>query len=603
MGEGLKPGALAGRRDEALTKVDWWLTATFPGAVRLGRLAASAYRKRGFSDGWRVPLAFETGERRVDLLTGDGFPFEPPGVALVDRPPYLSWPHVEADGVLCLLTNQDNVRIGKPVDTVKRLLADAVTLVETSERGDNQEDFRAEFLSYWPSDADAPRVYSLMPLPERSGSAFVHRLEGLYVVADDRDALVRWLDHAFPISPGKPRQIDPVLLIRTEQPLAPADYPKASRDVMGHVGDAGLSRELAQLAAEQRQRIVVIYASATAHGPVYAAVVLRPRAASRFRPGPGVEHGFRPGRTPAMIKARRFLGAVRPLKTRVERVDASWIHGRDGDPDLPTLRGAKATIVGCGSIGSLVAMALAQAGVGSLDLLDPQALAAANVGRHALGVSEIGRFKSDALKARIQSDYPHILNVRSHHGDWRALAEREPETLAAADLVISTIGDFGPEAALNAWRLAGGGRPDMLFGWTEPHAVAGHAVGLVGGEGCLGCGLSDWGEPLLPVASWPQGPGRRGEPACGVMYQPYGPTELSHVAALVAEAALDMLLKREAKPFHRVWIAREQIMARAGGVWSEPWKAAQGGEPRGACIAEREWARRDDCPFCRTASG
>lgn len=604
MDERLAPGAATGRRDEAVEALDCWF-ATIPGAVRLGRLAAKDYRRRRFSDGWRAPVAFPSGERRLDTLIGDGFPFEVPRIALVDRPPYLTWPHVESDGVLCLPTDQDMTRIGASVEIVQQLLSEAATLVENCERGENLDDFRSEFLSYWRSDADAPRVYSLLSPPERSGVAFVHRLQGLYVVADDQNDLLRWLDHAYPARHANRlqidrRRVDPVLLIRTDAPLAPSEYPTDSADIIRLVAGAGLQAELQRMASEQWQRIVVLFASSTLRGPVFAAAVLKSRATSRFRPPLDVEHGFRPGRTPPPIKARRFLGSVRPFKAAVERVDASWIHGRDGDPDLTTLRAARVVMVGCGSIGSLVAMALAQAGVGALDLLDPQVLAAANVGRHALGVAEINQSKSKALEGLLRSDYPHMLSVRGHHEEWQAFAHREPEIFASADLIISSIGDFGPEAALNDWRRRASGRPDMLFGWTEPYAVAGHAVGLIGEEGCLGCGLNEWGEPSLPVAAWPKGTGRRGEPACGVMFQPYGPTELSHVSALIAEAAIDILLGRETEPFNRVWIAREQIIARAGGVWSEAWKARLGDQPRGACVEEFEWARRDDCPFCAT---
>jgi hypothetical protein len=240
--------------------------------------------------------------------------------------------------------------------------------------------------------------------------------------------------------------------------------------------------------------------------------------------------------------------------------------------------------------------------VGSLDLVDPETLGAANVGRHPLGASEIGKFKAKALAARIQSDYPHILRVEGHCERWEVMAAREPEQFAQADLLISAVGDWAPEAALNAWRHDRGNRPDLLFGWTEPYAVAGHAVGLVGGQGCLACGLSKWGEPILPVAAWPSGTGRRSEPACGVIYQPYGPVEAAHVAALVTEAAIDVLVGRVEAPFHRVWVARESILARAGGVWSDGWKVANAGAPAGGRIVELVWAKRAGCPICATTS-
>ena len=192
----------------------------------------------------------------------------------------------------------------------------------------------------------------------------------------------------------------------------------------------------------------------------------------------------------------------------------------------------------------------------------------------------------------------HALRSEGSLEGWEEVVIRDANLLREADLVISTIGEWAPEAALNAWRCNQHSRPDMLFGWTEPHGVAGHLVALVRGEGCLACGLSDWGEPLLPVAEWPNGTGLRGEPACGVLYQPYGPVEIAHVAALVTEAAVDTLLGRIAKPAHRVWVAREAILQRAGGTWSKAWRATVQGEPKGACIEERLWAPRINCAVC-----
>jgi len=207
------------------------------------------------------------------------------------------------------------------------------------------------------------------------------------------------------------------------------------------------------------------------------------------------------------------------------------------------------------NIGGPIALALAQAGVGTLHLIDPERLRAGNVGRHALGVDQIGSFKAEALARRIKHQYPHIVEATGHPKRWEDIARDKSAVLAEADLVISTIGGWSTEGALNAWQWDRRQRPDFIFGWTEPHAVAGHAVGLIGGDGCLSCGLPSWGEPLQAVAAWPNGPGAKGEPACGVTYQPYGSIQAAHITALISEAAMDVLLQRVSVPFHTTWIA------------------------------------------------
>lgn len=603
MADGLDLGASLTRWDEAFAIVDRWLAISAGGVTRIQGDAPRLYPSRAVKDGWRVPIEFATGTRRIDILVGESFPFEPLRLALVDRPPHLTWPHIESDGYICVLPSGATVSPSDPIAVLKNLLAEAVEWIVTAEAGGNLEDFRAEFLSYWSADPDAPRVRSLLEPHGPSRKIAVHRRTGVYFLAEGGPTLARWLDHAFSEEADKPRQIDPALLVWLDRPMLPSEYPASAADVIGRVRQAGLGDELERFGAEQLQQIVVAFGAPSQNGPAFAAMVLRPLAsalARGARAAAPIERGFRPGRTPPAILAQRFLGSARAGKAEVERIDAGWIHGRDADVDLPTLRAAKVTLIGCGSLGGPVALGLAQAGVGYLDLVDPEVLKAPNVGRHPLGASEIGFSKAHALAARIKADYPHILRAEGHFEGWQALTVRLPDRLATADVLVSTVGDWAPEAALNAWRHDRGNHPDLLFGWTEPHAVAGHGVGLVGGRGCLACGLSDWGEPLLPVAAWPHGTGQRGEPACGVMYQPYGPVEIAHVVALITEAAIDILLRRVNAPFHRVWVARDSVLKRAEGVRSEAWISANSGALEGARLVERPWTNRDDCPICAT---
>lgn len=53
--------------------------------------------------------------------------------------------------------------------------------------------------------------------------------------------------------------------------------------------------------------------------------------------------------------------------------------------------------MGCGSLGSPVAIALAQAGVGRLTLIDYDHLKWANIGRHPLGAASVDDEKAKAV--------------------------------------------------------------------------------------------------------------------------------------------------------------------------------------------------------------
>lgn len=69
------------------------------------------------------------------------------------------------------------------------------------------------------------------------------------------------------------------------------------------------------------------------------------------------------------------------------------------ESDIMLRKGA--VIIGCGSVGSLVAMELARAGVGRFFLMDMDILGYHNICRHQCGIQDVGKFKTTAVKERI----------------------------------------------------------------------------------------------------------------------------------------------------------------------------------------------------------
>lgn len=77
-----------------------------------------------------------------------------------------------------------------------------------------------------------------------------------------------------------------------------------------------------------------------------------------------------------------------------------------------SLRSAHVAIVGLGSLGSGIAVALAKAGVGRFTLFDPDMLAPENVARHVGGVGEIGLPKVEVAARAIWRVNPEALVAR-----------------------------------------------------------------------------------------------------------------------------------------------------------------------------------------------
>ena len=66
----------------------------------------------------------------------------------------------------------------------------------------------------------------------------------------------------------------------------------------------------------------------------------------------------------------------------------------------------RVAVFGCGSVGSLVVLELARAGVGNFLLVDSDVCEYHNICRHQCGVEDVGRFKVDAVRDRILSINP-----------------------------------------------------------------------------------------------------------------------------------------------------------------------------------------------------
>lgn len=561
------------------------------------------YPKKSFRKGWQFEGVIGGMDTTFNLLLPFDFPYAPPSFGLVPPPRILTYPHVEEDGTLCLLFDGAPVDPAQPVEVVRQLLSDAVELLEKSYAGENQEDFRDEFLSYW-SRVDTPSAKHFRSLLDPIGPSRVVRVwhgANSYTFAEDEKALIEWLGNL-----GDKKQFTtyPAGLIWLKRPMLPDQYPKSNAGVLATVrelGDENALRVLRSLTVAAEDGFDLLIGACASTGVCFAGVgVNKPNGSSSpySKQSSPLTKGFRLGHVPKDILATRYLNSAEPVtRHEVDRADHAWIHGRDVDTGQFNLASKHVVIIGCGSIGSLVAKTLATAGVGKMTFIDPQKLGWPNVGRHFLGARYVGIEKAKGMEDELQANYPH-LGFDHRVGTWEVVADSEADILNAADLIISAVGHWSSEGLLNRWQRRGG-RPPVVYGWTEQFASAGHAVAIFEAGACFQCQLTEHGESKLTVTRWP-GPMLRQEPACGIMFQPYGPVELNNSANVVAELAVDVLLGSTMIQTEKIWASRECVVTNNGGTWSKEWLEMAAGNTRGAFTVERDWAQDSACPVCGT---
>ena len=240
----------------------------------------------------------------------------------------------------------------------------------------------------------------------------------------------------------------------------------------------------------------------------------------------------------------RHRQKVKLTRLTGEPIDPHFVYTRNMGTQ-PNLSGKRITLVGCGTIGSHLAKMLAQSGAGygaegRLRLIDQQNLRAGNVGRHLLGVPDVGRPKSAAVRDFLIKQYPD-LDISATDVD----VLKDLHLLDYNDLVIDATGDEGVANAINAYFVERGQRgettPVSIFAWLFGNGAAAQALCVAASsDACYRCLRPVHGEPwrFSPLKS--DFVPREVPAECGEgPFFPYGVAAPVTAAALALQLALD----------------------------------------------------------------
>ena len=92
--------------------------------------------------------------------------------------------------------------------------------------------------------------------------------------------------------------------------------------------------------------------------------------------------------------------------------------------ETDTMSKKRAIILGCGSVGSLVSMELARAGVGHFLLADPDIIEYHNICRHQCGIEDVGDLKINALERKLKNINPNV-----HIEKFEGIVQNLPKTM------------------------------------------------------------------------------------------------------------------------------------------------------------------------------
>ena len=497
------------------------------------------------------------------LLLPVDTPFLSPVVGTWPPISQLKYPHVETQGILCL--HDPEKGFSRDTKALALLFLDlAYQLFELNAA----EEFQNEFVTYW--DVNSKWfTHSITSLCRPIGpSRFVYAtyIHAKLVIADNEDQVVHWIKN-YRLGTQK---IDtfkiPFVWVNT--PLVPSEYPTKIGDLKQMCPNVGID-ELALdfIKSEGSVHFPFLIGAKSDTGSGIVAGTAKLPTLQQLR------RGYRFNIPPKVVALR--LNETKVDHRTLDRADHSWVHGRDQNMQANILSQKKVLVFGAGSLGSGLIDMLAKAGVGTIEIVDPQKMGSENSSRHLLGFNSVGKNKAVEVANAIKNRMPH-LTVEGRAIKAEEFLSREKKRLENFDLIISAIGIWKSESLIdNAMRNIVN-PPTVLYCWGEQHFCAGHALAIHRGNGCLNCLLSDDGQTRIPISDWGEKTTSKTTPLCGGVFQAYGATECASIQTLQAKTAIGLLLKKINESTHQVWYGDENELIENGGRWNPQWEEKYG---------------------------
>ena len=308
-------------------------------------------------------------------------------------------------------------------------------------------------------------------------------------------------------------------------PMTPGDLLPWIFSMVDHLDCAG-RRHLQRLYKERKREFWLVFSAPIPDGETMFAIHWRARSKSPLPSSAAEAEAAGWTATPHSVRS-----LSRP----------SLVPRGGGSMDLTD---KSVLLVGCGSVGSEVALRLTSAGVGRLTMSDPDRLSEENLYRHVLSVSHIGRLKTEALAHEIAQKHPW---AEATH--WNRSLEdlRELDTLRQFDLIVIAIGSPNVERFFAEYCTAEALDVPVITCWLEGYGIGGHAILVMPGtKGCWHCAYVNpqtLARDLVSNLNFlaPHQVVMRNQGGCGTQFLPYSGLAAGYTASIAADLAVRFL--------------------------------------------------------------
>ncbi|GHS92363.1 hypothetical protein AGMMS50276_00060 [Synergistales bacterium] len=182
-------------------------------------------------------------------------------------------------------------------------------------------------------------------------------------------------------------------------------------------------------------------------------------------------------------------GEILPISHKLIDPEQSVYERNSGLFETTALRDKAVTLVGCGSLGSTIAIALSRAGVGAIHLFDNDKLSPSNVARHQGDLRDLGRSKTAVTRDRIKYINPALCVTVNDYDIVREVEGTSAfeDRAAESDLLICTTDTDDSRSLVN--RLAVNMKRKCLQVGLHERAASGivHLYDPEGEGACFAC--------------------------------------------------------------------------------------------------------------------
>ena len=520
---------------------------------------------------YRLPEDFLGVCRTLRIAFREGFPAVPLDFAITPSA-WLHWPHV-MKASLCLFSDGRQPSAASPEAAVHSAMKRASMLVGFSMAGADPDAREAEFAreirTYWDHQLETARQpLMLVGQPTATGELYVLSQASFNLVASESKAITAF-EKRQGLRTGAARALAKAAfhVVLNEAPSVRVPDPSIG----------SIRRWLHPAISESDARTLDAWL-ATTSSFCSRWIILR-------LPGDGMamwalyigDPGLAKNKSRAYSRrsARRLPLPSTPSSTRRVNLSQADVHILDGQvahsrnwASASPLVGKRVVMVGCGSLGGECAMQLARAGVGHITVVDPDVLRVENLGRHVLGISELGNPKAQGLRRAMLNAVPDLA-VTALVQSVQHVTQGLVLALTEADLVIVTTADWPSERILWQWKADKGTHWAMVQAWSEPYAREGHVLVSPIGHGSAEHLFDEQGRFRRAFSKWPDD-GVLPLPACGASFVPGDAARMSAVATLTVQATIAVLSNPSCPASWQYIICDTDDIADLGGSYTGP---------------------------------